>query len=186
MKWFDSLGASWPERNSMRYFCLTLICISCIWGMADARKISVRHSNPTKKKAKTTYRTHEKENDERIVSRDSDSLIFCSIASRLRLSGYAKTLRSGKESITVTNNSEVTLRGVTLEITYLSTDGKMIHKRTVTLPATLPAGESRTETFPTWDIHHFHYYAGGTAPTEKTKGKAIPFEIALRLISVSL
>lgn len=99
-----------------------------------------------------------------------------------RFSGYDKGLNSAKESFFVTNTNGNTLREFTVEITYLTMDGKMLHKRSVTKQIDVPTGETRRIDIPTWDTQHqFHYQQTDPAP----KRRSTPFRVRMRTLRAS-
>lgn len=73
-------------------------------------------------------------------------------------SGYDKPLRSSKETFFITNNTDRTMSGVTLYITYLMPDGRQLNKRFVRLSCNIPPGETRIADIESWDKQKSFYY----------------------------
>lgn len=95
----------------------------------------------------------------------TDSLdFFTPSPGMIRLTGYDKPLRSYRESIYVSNPSRRTLRYINLEITYFDEAGQQMHRRDVKLNITIPPGETRQLTFPSWDKQRNMYYIKSGKP----------------------
>ena len=93
------------------------------------------------------------------------------------VSGYEKPLRASKETVLVTNlDSLRTLDELTLQIEYLTPDGRMLHKRTVTVYPRVAPGETRLVTFPTWDVNRLFYYH---LNVPRTNAQATPSTVTL-------
>ena len=80
----------------------------------------------------------------------SDSLII--------FSGYDKTLRSHSETVFAFNNSTDTITAMTLSVTYTDIQDRQLHTRRVTVRQTIPPGERRMLTYPSWDRQNSYYY----------------------------
>lgn len=91
------------------------------------------------------------------------------------LSGYDKPLRATKETIFVTNRTTDTVAGISLTITYLDLDGRMLHSRTVILPANIPPTHTRKVDFPSWDPQHTFYYL--QSPPARTASHCYPYTV---------
>ena len=51
-----------------------------------------------------------------------------------------------------------------LTLTYTDMQGRQLHQRTDTLPASIPAGHTRMLRLATWDTQHSYYYHRGQKP----------------------
>lgn len=99
----------------------------------------------------------------------------------LTVSGFDKLLTSKKESFFISNNSNVCVRTVTLTVTYLDTDGAMLHQSTHTLALDLPAGETRRVQIPSFDKQGVFYYYLSDVP--RTRRPATPFMVKVTVDS---
>lgn len=100
----------------------------------------------------------------------------------LHVTGYEKPLRSTRETMFVTNNHATdTLREVTLRITYNTMDGKMLHRRDVTVNVSVPPGERRMASTRSWDTHRvFHYHLNQPV---RNLGQATPYTVSIQILS---
>lgn len=97
-------------------------------------------------------------------------------AGMIVVSGFDKPLRSYRESVFVTNRSRRRLIGVRLTISYLDADGRLLHRAVQTLPADIPAGETRQLMFPSWDRQQAFYYELSSKPR---RADGTPFSVAI-------
>ncbi len=75
------------------------------------------------------------------------------------LSGYDKPLRSRRESIFVTNKTDLRLTRLILSIDYYDMDGRELHHEDVEVGVDIPAGATRQILFTSWDRQlTFVYY----------------------------
>lgn len=107
---------------------------------------------------------------EYLVSESTDTIY------KPKFSGFDKALNSSKESFFITNINKDLLTQIYLEITYLTTEGVMLHKRVVTVNCEIPSGETRRHDIPAWDTQHQFYYQK-TAPAPKRQ--ASPFIVRI-------
>ncbi len=68
-------------------------------------------------------------------------------ADSVTVSDYDKPLRSGQETMFVTNRSNSTVTMLSVTIIYLTVNGEMLHRRSVNLSCTIPPGETRQIAF---------------------------------------
>lgn len=87
--------------------------------------------------------------------------------------GFDKNQGNSKESFFIINNTDRTLKGVSLYIDYRTLDGRQLHKRFFKLKCNIPAGETRKSDIPTWDTQHSFYYH--KSKTSKHRGN--PFDV---------
>ncbi|MBD5422668.1 MAG: hypothetical protein HDR49_06550 [Bacteroides sp.] len=107
------------------------------------------------------------------ISLDADS-------SMLTVAGFDKPLRSGVETMFVTNHTGRQIDGVTFTIDYFDLSGRKLHSRTLTVRATIPAGETRQVSFRTWDRQQSFYYRLSSKPR---RADGTPFEVAVKIRS---
>lgn len=102
---------------------------------------------------------------------------------QVRFSGFDKVAESSKESFFITNLSDAPITSVSLYIEYLTTDGRQLHKRYVTLKCDIPAGETRRVDLKSWDTQKAFYYAGGRTPKRR---EASPFSVRFQIVSFDI
>lgn len=100
-------------------------------------------------------------------------------ADSIAVTDYDKPLRSSQETLFITNNSVTSLKMVSLEITYLTVNGEMLHRRAVNLPCEIPPGQTRQLAFRAWDRQQA-YYHHSTRVTPRSP-KAIPYRIEIKV-----
>lgn len=133
---------------------------------------------------------HDKKDDKnassfivRKLSPQTDSLLFSTVASQIRIFGFDKKASSAKESIFVSNDSPYAITGLTLDITYLSTEGKMFHQRTTKPPGVrIPPGGTRLIDFKSWDLQKSFYYC----KSERPRNSATPFAVKIRILEIDI
>ncbi len=104
---------------------------------------------------------------------------------KIYISGYEKTLRSRYESVYIANSYDsLTITSLQLSIEYRDTHGNQLHKRIVDIPATIPPGERRQVSFPTWDKQCVMYYVK-SAPTRRVS-LATPYEVYMTPLSITV
>jgi len=113
---------------------------------------------------------------ERIVPADGDTIGEVD-QNAVSLRGFNKRASDAKESFFVTNNLSHRISAIRLLMRYTTLDGNMLHERTVTVPVTLKAGETKLVSIKTFDVQRMFYYYGGPKPRKS----ATPFKVAVRL-----
>lgn len=107
-----------------------------------------------------------------------DTIATAADSGAIHFSGYEKTLSSTKESFFATNHTDSLITILDIRITYLDMKGRQLDTRTLTLPADLPAGETRRFDIPTWDRQKTFYYH--ISPTPRT-AQATPYRVTIHL-----
>lgn len=148
---------------------------------SSSPEIIAASKNPVKIKLKTP-KTKKKTRYRELTLNPRDTLLRDSVFCKIRFSGYDKPANASKESMLITNNSSLNLQGITINITYLTEDGRQLHKQKRDLSLDLPAGETRKQEFPAWDSQGTFYYYLSRAP--KTGGA--PYKVVITLTSVKL
>lgn len=110
-----------------------------------------------------------------IVVEKSDSVV--------RLTGYEKPREASRETVFAQNLTDRNLEALDIEISYLTIDGKELHRRTVSLAAQIPAGERRMLTFKSWDVNRMFYYHVNVPNTSR---QATPYRVELRVVRLYL
>lgn len=101
----------------------------------------------------------------------------------LTISGYDKPLRSHSETLFITNRTGKNLKSVILEITYLDSKGRQLHKATRTLKAEIPDGETRMLKFASWDAQCAFYFH--LSPKPKRVEQATPYSVVIKPLSAT-
>lgn len=94
-------------------------------------------------------------------------------------SGFEKTLSSRRESMLLTNNLAVHITDIGLTITYLDTQGRMLHRADHTATIDIPPGQTRAINFASWDTQGVTYYIHSPRPTRARQ--ATPFDVAITI-----
>lgn len=98
----------------------------------------------------------------------------------IRFSGFDKPAYSRNESFFITNNSHDPLCRLELSVTYLLSDGRMLHERVIPVECDIPPGHTRNVTVPAWDRQGTFRYCRSKAPA---RGGAIPFDVSFTPVS---
>ena len=161
------------RRVQLRGITVSLIILSAVILSIDygySRKVISKFKAP--KETASASEKHAK-------IHNSDGEEFTNVATKLAFVGYDKKSTSGKETFFIGNNSEVDLKGIDIEITYLTTSGKQIHKRTVNLKEKFPAGETRAVDIKSWDTQHSYHYTKSVA----SKSGSTPYTVRFKVLS---
>lgn len=90
-------------------------------------------------------------------------------------SGYDKPLRSTVETMFITSRLDsATVTAVEIAIRYLDMKGRQLHERRQWVDVTIPPGETRLVTLPTWDRQQSFYYHRSRRPRYAT---ATPYTV---------
>lgn len=96
----------------------------------------------------------------------------------VRLSGFDKPLRSGKETLFITNHTDRRMSGVILLCRYYDLKGRDLHQRTVTAKCDIPPEATCQVSFKSWDTQGAFYYK--LSPnTRKASGAAFDVKISV-------
>lgn len=93
--------------------------------------------------------------------------------------GFEKTLSSRRESLLLTNKLERHITDISFTITYLDTQGRMLHRADHTVTIDIPPGQTRAITFASWDTQGVTYYIHSPRPTRARQ--ATPFDVAITI-----
>lgn len=105
---------------------------------------------------------------------------LCLHLDSVRFSGFDKPSSGDKESFLVTNRNRLSMAGLTVEITYLSPDGRLLHRRILTQQCFIPPFETRkldVRSFDTQGAYHYINSSGG-------RNGAFPFTVVFRPITL--
>lgn len=162
-------------------FILQIPLLVLIVSVPSSHEIFAASKTPVKIKLKTP-KTRKKTRYRELTLNPHDTLLRDSVFCKIRFSGYDKPANASKESMLITNNSSLNLHGITINITYLTEDGRQLHKQKRDLFLDLPAGETRKQEFPAWDSQGTFYYYLSRAP----KNGGAPYKVVITLTAVKL
>ena len=113
----------------------------------------------------------------------TDSIAFRdSIHPAIRFYGFDKTVGSNTESFFISNGLKEALYGLEIRLTYTDMKGRQLHRRTVSIDTSIPAGETLRTDIKSWDTQKSFYYHKSIKP----KRQATPFDVKIDLLSVTL
>lgn len=98
-------------------------------------------------------------------------------ADDIRLSGYDKPLRSSRESVFISNLTGYEIISFVLTTVYFDMQDRQLHQSSNRINMTVPAGETRLATYPSWDRQRSFYFHGSSEP----RSSAIPYDIRQRV-----
>lgn len=157
-------------RNSFYYALGVSILLLLSSFYLEGRKVTTKVKAPKEETQKT-----EKKRNKVYPGREE----FDSIARGLTFMAYDKKGSAGKETFFVDNKSGAALTAIELEITYLNSSGKQIHRRTVEIKQYFPAGEMRKVDIPSWDTQKSFHYVN----SEPSKKGSTPYTVRFRVLS---
>lgn len=112
----------------------------------------------------------------------ADTIVPPRAAEMIVLRGYDKPLRGSRETLHITSQTARHISAIGLEITYLDTSGRMLHRREAEIRLDLPPGQTLKASIPTWDTNRSYYYKGGPKP--RVSG-VTPYDISCRVLYVA-
>ena len=104
-------------------------------------------------------------------------------SARVSFKGYDKPLRSSRETFFAVNVDTISVEGLYLTITYSDMQGRMLHRRSCSVEVSIPAGETRSVSLPTWDGQRAFYYYLSPRPQ---RASATAYKITMHLDSVKV
>lgn len=132
---------------------LWMLCVACMMtltGITESQAAPQRRDRTTRRALKADHRLTERHTAAADTVTPSPGM--------LALSGFAKPLRSTRETLFLTNRSMRRLTHVTLLLVYTDSQGRQLHKRQVAMACDVPPGETRQLTFASFDRQHTFYY----------------------------
>lgn len=136
----------------------------------SARRVKQKLSAPASAK---------KHVDTRLRTYPHQKADFQPIADKITFMAYDKKASSDKETFFLDNGSKSNLNGIEIEITYLTTSGKQIHKRNADINQYFPANETSKVDIKSWDTQHSYHYINSVP---STKGST-PYKVSFRILS---
>lgn len=101
---------------------------------------------------------------------------------QILFTGFDKNQNNSKESFFIINNTDRELAAVSLYIDYRTPDGRQLTRRFLRIACSIPAGQTRSISIPTWDTQRsFYYYQ-----SRKSGKGGNPFDITFTPISYLL
>ncbi len=97
----------------------------------------------------------------------------------VRFSGYEKPNAALRETFLVTNLDSLEINGVAVELEYLDMENRQLHCVTHSLITTIPAGQTRMLSVPTWDRNHSFHYFRSPAPKRR---QSTPYKVKSRTL----
>lgn len=110
-----------------------------------------------------------------------DTIFTAADSTVLSFNGYEKTLRSSRESFFITNRTDSLIDRLTVELTYLDMQGRMLDRRTADIDLTVAPGETRKADIRSWDTQNVMYYY--RSPRPRSSSQATPYRLKIRLLS---
>ncbi|MDE6697481.1 MAG: hypothetical protein K2K25_11430 [Muribaculaceae bacterium] len=169
--------------SSHRVFWLIFTIVSLLFTInpAEARKIRTKHS--IAKQSEKSITSNDSESSNLIISSNTDSLTFVEkIRPKIHFYGFDKTITSNLESFFVSNGIDSEISGMEIQITYFDLKGRQLHKRTVSIDCSIPAGETMRTDIKSWDTQKSFYYHKSAKP----KRQATPFDVKIELLSITV
>lgn len=175
--------------NRLTPYCVLLALLAtviCAPADASARKIRKHLKTSSKSTVKTKYGTVKRARrvnalqTAHYVSPGGKRMAF--IPDSIGFRGYDKPCNSRVETMLILNGSEAPVNGVEFCITYLDMKGRMLHRRNVYCNCDIPAGETRSIEFKSWDKQQTYYYHLSGEP----RRSAAPYRVEVEPLSFTL
>ncbi len=99
-----------------------------------------------------------------------------------KITGYDKPLRSRRETFFASNHSDRAVRRIAVTVTYLDADRKMLHRRQISVPCDIPAGETRNLSIQSWDKQQSFYFVRSTVPSRTDQ--ATPYDVTISVDTI--
>lgn len=111
---------------------------------------------------------------------EQDSVAPCMHLDSIRYYGFDKAASAEKESFLVVNNTDRYIEALEMEISYFSTDGRLLHRRPIRQKCFIPPAESRKIDIGSFDTQHSYHYVS-SAPG---RNGAFHFTVMIRTTAV--
>lgn len=98
-------------------------------------------------------------------------------------SGYDKKASADKESFFISNKSDRLLTGVSLYITYFTTDSLQLHRRWLNIRCHIAPGETGKVDVSSWDTQKSFFYTRSEAPRRRS---ATPYIVKFEPVTIYL
>lgn len=159
---------------------LAALLVAVLCPFSDhARKIKTSHPI---RNVKADVKIHSNDQSDNTITIKTDSILFAEIVPKIRFYGFDKTISSPVESFFAVNETDLSITGMELDITYFDMKGRKLHRRQVEIDCDLPSGETKRCDVKSWDTQKSFYFYQSVKP----KRQATPFNVKIELLSVSL
>lgn len=103
----------------------------------------------------------------------------------IRCSGYDKPNRASKETFFVTNLSvdSLAVEGLIITLDYSDMQGRQLHRARRLVKVSLPPGQTRAVSVPTWDVNNAFHYFRTPAPARR---QSTPYRVSAAVDSLLL
>ena len=91
----------------------------------------------------------------------------------IEIAGYDKPLNSNKETFFATNRGKATIVSIGITFNYFDTQKRQLHKASKTINCSIPSGETRLLSIPSWDKQNSFYYHRSVQP----RRQATPYSV---------
>lgn len=159
------------DESDTQRFCNMAVC-------AKRVKVKIKEPSPINKKITN--------NSEITRYPEVDSLKLEELREMITFSGFDKPASSRRETFLITNDSDVAISHITLDITYTDLEGRMLTRCLRPIDITIPAGETRMADIPTFDVQKSLYFKSSSPGKSSKHYTPIPFDVKIKLHSLSI
>lgn len=96
------------------------------------------------------------------------------------VAGYDKPLKSRRETMLVTNRTDMDVDSLYLTIDYCDLKGRQLHHRSLWVSGDIPAGETRLIEVRAWDVQGSYVYRHSAKP----RSLHTPYDVTVSIDSV--
>lgn len=162
-----------------RFLSFILLFITCFCFANDFYARKIKSKLPIKV-GKTENNVPISDNSQFLTSVSDSSANFNDFRNKIKFYGFDKTASSSIESFFVSNQLNLTLKRITLEITYFDLQKRQLHSQSVSFDCDIPSGETRRQDIKSWDTQKAFYFFQSAKP----RRQATPFSVSFNLKSV--
>lgn len=98
------------------------------------------------------------------------------------IAGYDKPLKSRRETMLVTNRTDMEVDSLYLTIDYRDLKGRQLHHRSLWTPGDIPSGETRLIEVRAWDVQGSYVYRHSAKP----RSLHTPYDVTVTVDSVAV
>ena len=155
-------------KRRISFFMLAIVCVFICSAQNMQRTIPRQQKSERKQAAEVVVSQYD------TIVPSCESVI---------VAGFEKPLRENKETMFITNKLQREITSVTLQINYLDSEQRQLHKAEHSVWVDIPAGETRRIEVKSFDRSKLFYYHK-TALTGHPK-QATPFWVEVRVMNVT-